>query len=116
MADTDDDDDDDDADIGVFPDTLGKISGVSSIASPVLDLDDAFGVVDSTARSVSHSQKQCEGHHRLTSIFVCDIRIFENLSLKWLWEDDKEGCTMALPTSLQNVLTYGPRARQHTPT
>ena len=98
MADTDDDDDDDDADIGVFPDTLGKISGVSSIASPVLDLDDAFGVVDSTARSVSHSQKQCEGHHRLTSIFVCDIRIFENLSLKWL--DADGGCSVAYLISL----------------
>jgi len=65
--------------LGVFPDTLGKISDVSSIALPVLDLDDAFGAVDSTARSVSHSQKQCVGHHSLTAIFVCDILEFSKI-------------------------------------
>ena len=72
--------DDDDADIGVFPDTLGNIPGVLSIASPVLDLDDAFGSVDSTARSVSHNQKQCVGQHALTAIFVCDILEFSKIS------------------------------------
>jgi len=48
MTDAEDDEDDDNVDDGNFTDTLGEIIGISSIASPALDLDDALGAVDST--------------------------------------------------------------------
>jgi len=41
------DDNDDDADDGDFDDTLGEILGASFMATPSLDLDLAFGAVDS---------------------------------------------------------------------
>jgi len=41
------DDDDDDADDSNFDDTLGKILGASSRVTTSLDLDLAFGAVDS---------------------------------------------------------------------
>jgi len=43
------------------------------------------------------------------------FQFFENLSLKWLWEDAGGGCHVAVPTSPQNVLADGPRAHQYTP-
>jgi len=42
-----DDDNDDNANDGDYPGTLGEILGAPSMATPVLDLDLAFGVVDS---------------------------------------------------------------------
>jgi len=46
--DNDNDNDNANANDGGFADSLGEILGVSSIALPVLDIDNAFGAVDST--------------------------------------------------------------------
>ena len=48
------DDNDDDADDGNFDDTLGEILGASSRVATSLDLDLAFGAVDSNLDSLAH--------------------------------------------------------------
>ena len=52
-ANGDDDDDDDNADDGDFIDTLVEILCISCIASPAPDLDDTFGAVDFTVKTMT---------------------------------------------------------------
>jgi len=63
------------------------------------------------ARCVSHTLKECVGHHTLTKIFVCGTLEFSKIAHwnfeKWVWGDDGGGCNVAVPNLPRREAGWG---------